>query len=71
MKKNPTQTYINNTGIFWTAIFCNVAANGKAWIAEPLAIFNIVAPGHRHVVHNPVNYILTLHHLSKYMASCK
>lgn len=53
------------------AIFCNVTADRKTRITEPLAIFHIITPCHRHVVHNPVNDTVTLHNFSKYTVQWK
>lgn len=46
-------THIDHAGIFRQPGFCDITANGETRIAELLFLFNIVAPGYWHVVHNP------------------
>lgn len=46
-------THIDHAGIFGLSHLCDIAADGKTRIAKFLSIFNIVAPGDWHVIHNP------------------
>ena len=46
-------THIDHAGILGSASLCDVTANRKTRITEFLPIFNIIAPGDRHVIYNP------------------
>lgn len=47
-------TDADNTGIFSSAIHGNKTANGKPWVTVFLIIFHFIAPGHRHIVNDPI-----------------
>lgn len=55
--ENTQYTYIDDAGIFGQAGFRDVAPDGEPGVAEFLIVLHIVAPGHRHVVHNPAKTI--------------
>lgn len=46
-------THVDHAGILGSASLCDVTANRKTRITEFLPIFNIIAPGDRHVIYNP------------------
>lgn len=52
------KTHIDNTSIFSSAICCNKAANGEAWVAVLLTILHVIAPSDRHVVNDPEKKIV-------------
>lgn len=48
------RAHVDHACVFGQAGFRDVASDGEAGIAELLIVLHVVAPGHGHVVHNPV-----------------
>lgn len=52
--KKAKSAHVDDARVFGQAGFRDVASDGEAGITELLIVLHVVAPGHRHVIHNPV-----------------